>query len=71
MLNGKLIAEGGGGELAPYSLPLDPPLHTKLGEKLRSSSVPEFAIFVCKYRVPFLVATPTGLVAMVTNLVLN
>ena len=28
MLNGKLIAEGGGGELAPCSLPLDPPLIT-------------------------------------------
>ena len=41
---------------------------TKLGEKLRSSSAPEFTIFVCKYRVLFLVATPTGLV---TNLVLD
>ena len=36
-----------------------------------SSSAPEFAIFVCKYRVLFSVATPTGLVAMVENLVLN
>jgi hypothetical protein len=38
---------------------------TKFEGKLRSSSVPEFVIFVYKYRVPIWVATPTGLVAMV------
>ena len=43
----------------------------KLREKLWLSSAPEFAIYVYKYGVPLLVATPTELVAMVINLGLN
>ena len=39
---------------------------TKL--KQRPSSVPQFMIFVCKHAMPIFVATPTRLVAMVTNL---
>ena len=36
-----------------------------------SSSAPEFAIYVCKPSVLFLVAMPTELVAMVTSVVLD